>query len=68
MAYVGGSPTNRFPLGFYRDNCADIALTIDEVEAASVTDSCVLDELGSISQTFADLQLGTGGAQGGSPM
>jgi 5-dehydro-2-deoxygluconokinase len=30
-------PPDRFPLTFYRDNCADIALTIDDVVAAHVT-------------------------------
>jgi 5-dehydro-2-deoxygluconokinase len=32
-------PPDRFPLTFYRDNCADIALTIDDVLAAPIADS-----------------------------
>lgn len=35
-------PPDRFPLTFYRDNCADIALDIDDVLAAQVGDSRVL--------------------------
>jgi 5-dehydro-2-deoxygluconokinase len=35
-------PPDRFPLTYYRDNCADIALTVDDVRAAPVTDSRVL--------------------------
>lgn len=35
-------PPDRFPLTFYRDNCADIALTVDDVAAAPVADSRVL--------------------------
>ncbi len=35
-------PPDRFPLTFYRDNCADIALTVDDVTAAPVGDSRVL--------------------------
>ena len=31
-------PPDRFPLTFYRDNCADLGLTIDHVEAAPVAD------------------------------
>src|SRR5215467_3165237 len=36
---LGIEPPDRFPLVFYRDNCADIALNIDDVLAAPVT-SC----------------------------
>lgn len=32
-------PPDRFPLTFYRDNCADIALTVADVDAAPVADS-----------------------------
>lgn len=32
-------PPDRFPLTFYRDNCADIELTIDDVQAAPIADS-----------------------------
>lgn len=35
-------PPDRFPLTFYRDNCADIALTVDDVAAAPIADSRVL--------------------------
>jgi 5-dehydro-2-deoxygluconokinase len=35
-------PPDCFPLTFYRDNCADIALTVDDVAAAPVADSRVL--------------------------
>src|SRR5947199_539153 len=33
---LGIEPPDRFPLVFYRDNCADIALSIDDVLAAPV--------------------------------
>jgi 5-dehydro-2-deoxygluconokinase len=36
---LGIEPPDKFPLVFYRDNCADIALTIDDVLAAPVTSS-----------------------------
>jgi 5-dehydro-2-deoxygluconokinase len=35
-------PPDRFPLTFYRDNCADRALTIDDVARAPVGDSRVV--------------------------
>jgi 5-dehydro-2-deoxygluconokinase len=35
-------PPDRFPLTFYRDNCADRALTVDDVARAPVADSRVL--------------------------
>lgn len=35
-------PPDRFPLTFYRDNCADLALTIDHVQAAPLADSKVV--------------------------
>jgi len=35
-------PPDRFPLTFYRDNCADRALTIDDVERAPIADSRVV--------------------------
>ena len=35
---LGIEPPDRFPLVFYRDNCADIELTVDDVLAAPVTD------------------------------
>jgi 5-dehydro-2-deoxygluconokinase len=35
-------PPDRFPLTFYRDNCADRAITIDDVAGAPVADSRVV--------------------------
>ena len=35
-------PPDRFPLTFYRDNCADRALTIDDVARAPVAESRVV--------------------------
>lgn len=35
---LGIEPPDRFPLVFYRDNCADIALTIDDVQRAPLAD------------------------------
>jgi 5-dehydro-2-deoxygluconokinase len=35
-------PPDRFPLTFYRDNCADRALTVDDVSRAPVGDSRVV--------------------------
>ena len=39
---LGIEPPDRFPLVYYRDNCADIELTIDDVLAAPVADSKAL--------------------------
>jgi 5-dehydro-2-deoxygluconokinase len=39
---LGIQPPDRFPLVFYRDNCADIALTVDDVLAAPVSDCRLL--------------------------
>ncbi len=39
---LGIEAPDRFPLTFYRDNCADIELNIDDVRAAPVTDCRVL--------------------------
>jgi 5-dehydro-2-deoxygluconokinase len=39
---LGIEPPDRFPLVYYRDNCADIELTIDDVLKAPVADSKVL--------------------------
>lgn len=39
---LGIEPPDRFPLVFYRDNCADIALTIDDALAAPIAHSKVL--------------------------
>lgn len=35
---LGVEPPDRFPLVFYRDNCADVELTVDDVIAAPVTE------------------------------
>lgn len=39
---LGIEPPDRFPLVFYRDNCADVELTIDDVESAPVAHSRTL--------------------------
>ncbi len=39
---LGIQPPDRFPLVFYRDNCADIELTIDDVLAAPIARSRAL--------------------------
>src|SRR5436853_5523934 len=39
---LGIEPPDRFPLTYYRDNCADIYLTIDDVLASPIADSRVL--------------------------
>jgi 5-dehydro-2-deoxygluconokinase len=39
---LGIEPPDRFPLTYYRDNCADVELTIDDVLAAPVARSRVL--------------------------
>ena len=39
---LGIEPPDKFPLVFYRDNCADIELTIDDVAAAPVSQSRIL--------------------------
>ncbi|MBV9548033.1 MAG: 5-dehydro-2-deoxygluconokinase [Chloroflexi bacterium] len=39
---LGIEPPDKFPLTFYRDNCADIALTIEDVLKAPVGDSRAL--------------------------
>jgi 5-dehydro-2-deoxygluconokinase len=44
---LGIEPPDRFPLVYYRDNCADIELTIDDVLAAPVTDVRVLQITGT---------------------
>lgn len=36
---LGIEPPDRFPLIYYRDNCADIELTIDDVIASPIADS-----------------------------
>jgi 5-dehydro-2-deoxygluconokinase len=44
---LGIEPPDRFPLVYYRDQCADIQLTIDDVLAAPVADSHVLQFAGT---------------------
>ena len=44
---LGIEPPDKFPLVYYRDNCADIELTIDDVLAAPVSDSKVLQFAGT---------------------
>ena len=44
---LGIEPPDKFPLVFYRDNCADIALTIDDVLAAPVTGARVVQFAGT---------------------
>ena len=39
---LGIEPPDRFPLTYYRDNCADIELTIDDVLAAPIANSRAL--------------------------
>ena len=44
---LGIEPPDKFPLVFYRDNCADIALTIDDVLAAPIAQSRVFQFAGT---------------------
>jgi 5-dehydro-2-deoxygluconokinase len=44
---LGIEPPDKFPLVFYRDNCADIELTIDDVLAAPVADSRIFQFAGT---------------------
>jgi 5-dehydro-2-deoxygluconokinase len=44
---LGIEPPDRFPLVYYRDNCADIELTIDDVIASPVTDCKVFQFAGT---------------------
>jgi len=39
---LGVEPPDRFPLVYYRDNCADLELTIDDARAAPIAESRVL--------------------------
>ena len=47
LVVLGIEPPDKFPLVFYRDNCADIALEIDDVLAAPITDSRVFQFAGT---------------------
>jgi 5-dehydro-2-deoxygluconokinase len=44
---LGIEPPDKFPLVFYRDNCADIALNIDDVLAAPIGESFVFEFAGT---------------------
>ena len=44
---LGIEPPDKFPLVFYRDNCADIELTIDDVSATPVGDTAVFEISGT---------------------
>lgn len=44
---LGIEPPDRFPLVYYRDNCADVQLTIDDVLAAPVQDCRVFEFSGT---------------------
>jgi len=44
---LGIEPPDKFPLVYYRDNCADIELTIDDVLAAPVSDCHIFQFAGT---------------------
>lgn len=44
---LGIEPPDKFPLVFYRDNCADIELNIDDVLASPIADSRVFEFAGT---------------------
>lgn len=44
---LGIEPPDRFPLVYYRDNCADIELTIDDVLSAPIADASVFQFAGT---------------------
>lgn len=44
---LGIEPPDKFPLVYYRDNCADIELTIDDVLAAPVAESKIFQFAGT---------------------
>jgi 5-dehydro-2-deoxygluconokinase len=44
---LGIEPPDRFPLVFYRDNCADLELTIDDVLAAPIAEAQVFQFAGT---------------------
>ena len=44
---LGIEPPDRFPLVYYRDNCADINLTVDDVLASPITDCKVFQFAGT---------------------
>jgi 5-dehydro-2-deoxygluconokinase len=44
---LGIEPPDRFPLVFYRDNCADLELTIDDVLAAPIDETALFQFAGT---------------------
>ncbi len=44
---LGIEPPDKFPLVYYRDNCADIELTIDDVLKTPIADTAVLEISGT---------------------
>jgi len=44
---LGIEPPDRFPLVYYRDNCADAALTIDDVDACPLADTQIFQVAGT---------------------
>lgn len=44
---LGIEPPDRFPLVYYRENCADAALTIDDVDACPIGDARVFQYAGT---------------------
>ena len=44
---LGIEPPDRFPLVYYRENCADAALSIDDVDASPVGDATVFQYAGT---------------------
>ena len=53
---LGIEPPDKFPLVFYRDNCADINLTIDDVLAAPISDCRVFQFAGTKSEPGTEPQ------------
>lgn len=47
IVVLGIEPPDKFPLVFYRENCADGALTIEDVLASPIADSCVFEFAGT---------------------
>jgi 5-dehydro-2-deoxygluconokinase len=47
VVVLGIEPPDKFPLVFYRDNCADIALEIDDVLSTPITDSAIFQLAGT---------------------
>jgi len=47
LVVLGIEPPDKFPIVFYRDNCADISLEIDDVLAAPISESRVFQFAGT---------------------